>query len=202
MAEKLLVVGDSFMRPDPKYPGQHWSEMLPEYQIINLARDGNSLTLTHLNLYQGLDQHHPDAVVIGFTDPLRIEFGKNDYYTSCHASRLTADQAITAKYLHANCDLEFQSIKGTLQILSMLDLLQKKRVRYAFSLGIFLPFIEQIPEVLQQEFKKHLKFKTRVELSQYPSQKKSPIFHVDDLGWQIRYVESLREILRKNAVDN
>ena len=31
---KKLLVGDSFMTRDIDYPGQHWSEMLPEYDVI------------------------------------------------------------------------------------------------------------------------------------------------------------------------
>jgi hypothetical protein len=195
MTKTLLVVGDSFMRSDPKYPEQHWSEMLPDYNVINLARDGNSLSLIQLSLYQGLAQHNPDVVVAGFTDPLRIEFGENDYYTSCHKNRLTPDQALTAKYFHTTCNLEFQSIKGVMQILAMLNLLKQQQVQYVYSLGLFEPFVQQIPAILQDELDRHSIHRTPMELSHYYPQKERPIFHVDNLDWQCRYAVSLHKML-------
>lgn len=195
MKKTLLVVGDSFMRADPKYPKQHWSEMLPDFDVVNMANDGGSLALIHLSLYQGIAQHNPDTVVLGFTDPLRIEFGENEYYTSCHKKRLTPDQAITVKYFHATKDLSFQAIKGAMHVLGMLDLLQRRKIPYAYSLGLFEAFVGMLPDVISCEFDRHRKHQTAIELNHYHPQTSSPIFHVHDLNWQHQYVQSLRTVL-------
>ena len=71
--KRLLVVGDSFMQRDPDFPGQHWSEMLPEYEVINHAQSGISNAIIAYNFWQGLS-HKPEAVILGCTMPDRLEF--------------------------------------------------------------------------------------------------------------------------------
>ena len=195
MTKTLLVVGDSYMKTDERCPGQHWSEMLSEYHVINLAGAGNSLAMIQFSLYQGLAQHCPDAVVVGFTDPLRIEFGKDNIYTSCHVHSLTSDQKIATKYWHATLDLDFQAIKGCMQMLSMLDLLFRHQIPYAYSLGNFKSFVGHMPQVLLGQLERHSLRQTTMELANYRPFKASPVFHVDDPVWQQRYAQSVREIL-------
>ena len=51
--KKLLVVGDSFMHPDVDFPGQHWSEMLPEYEILMYSISGSSNGIIAHQFYKG-----------------------------------------------------------------------------------------------------------------------------------------------------
>lgn len=200
MTPTLLIVGDSFMQADPAYPGQHWSEMMLEYNVINLAKSGNSLSLIQLSLYQGLAQHRPQAVMLGLTDPLRIDFSNNeDYYTNCHVQRLTSDQKTAAKYFQVTTDVALQGIKGLMQILSMLDLLQKHCVKYAFSLSLFEEFMKQttIPDFLRQEFVRHQSYQVDVNLNHYQHQTHTPTYHVDSLDWQRRFAQSVQKILKE-----
>jgi hypothetical protein len=70
---KILVVGDSFMSCDKNYPGQHWSEMLTEHEVVNLSEPGASNVCIAGQLIQGLELN-PDYIFIGFTSLGRIEY--------------------------------------------------------------------------------------------------------------------------------
>jgi hypothetical protein len=70
----LLVVGDSFMTTDENYQGQHWSEMVTDYNVINFAQSGCTNFMIALQVMQALETLHIDAVVLGFTEENRLEF--------------------------------------------------------------------------------------------------------------------------------
>lgn len=154
---KLLVVGDSFMTNDIRYPGHHWSEMITEYEVINLAQGGASNFIINYNLMQGL-KHQPDAVVIGFTDPFRIEVSSkislvkdttvfsrvsSKWITNLYHGYLNDDcQAYIKTYRHLQDD-DLNGNKAALEVLGILSFLKQQNIKTVFSYGLFEGFLTQ-----------------------------------------------------------
>jgi hypothetical protein len=78
MAIKVFVCGDSFMSRDPNFPGDHFSEMLDTTHVVNLAHPGVGNIDICLQLEDAL-QKQPDCIIVGTTDPGRIEIPVNKY---------------------------------------------------------------------------------------------------------------------------
>jgi hypothetical protein len=204
MKKKLLVVGDSFMRPDANYPGQHWSEMLPEYEILMHAVSGSSNGIVAWKFFEGL-KLSPDAVVLGFTIPNRIEFrldAKKDYpkriWTTNAHQDLTADQRLATDYYLATADEQMMMFKACVQARCMLLECQLRGLPFAYSLNclfnnlVVLPYPSS-PEVrdLLGEFSPH----ECTNLATYQGFKMSPGFHTDDPVWQKRMATEVAHIL-------
>ena len=204
MKKKLLVVGDSFMHPDVDYPGQHWSEMLPDYEILMHSVSGSSNGIIAWKFFKGL-KLLPDAAVIGFTMPDRIEFkldAKKDYYNRSWATNahrdLTVDQRLAVDYYRATADEQMMMFKACVQARCILLECQRRRLPFAYSLnGLFnnltqLPYPSS-PEVrdLLGEFSPH----ECTNLATYPYFKMSPEFHTDDPEWQKRMANEVTHIL-------
>lgn len=77
---KVVVCGDSFMSIDPGAPGQHFSELLP-YDVTNLAYPGVGNIDICFQLKEAINLR-PDYVIIGTTDPARIELPYKNEHTS------------------------------------------------------------------------------------------------------------------------
>jgi len=75
MAIKVFVCGDSFMSPDEKAPGMHFSELL---SAISLARPGVGNIDICYQIKESIEQQ-ADYVVIGTTDSGRIEIPLGNY---------------------------------------------------------------------------------------------------------------------------
>lgn len=70
---RLVVCGDSFMSQDPKFPGEHFSEILNfAYQVTNFARPGVGNVDICFQIKEALELN-PDFVLIGYTDSARME---------------------------------------------------------------------------------------------------------------------------------
>jgi len=199
--KKLLVVGDSFMRPDANYPGQHWSEMLTEYEILMHAVSGSSNGIIAWKFFEGL-KLSPDAVVLGFTMPDRIEFrldAKKDYYnriwaTNAHQA-LTADQRLAVDlFLATTCD-QMNLFKSCVMARGMFLECERRRLPYAFNWnGLYgapgAPLVPMIESIVSE-------FKSRecTNLNGHPVFKMSPGYHTDDPVWQNQMADQVRHIL-------
>ena len=199
--KQLLVVGDSFMHPDVDYPEQHWSEMLPEYDVLMRSESGSTNTIIARNFFQGLKQT-PDAIVLGFTMNDRIEFNDNgEWLTSSFWQRLTPDQKLTADYYRATTDENINLFRSCVMARSLFLTCEKLNIPYAYSLnGLFnnlaeLPYPSD-PTVIDMlgEFGDRM---CATNLSTYPNFKTSPGFHTDDPEWQKRFAAEVVEILNK-----
>jgi hypothetical protein len=204
MKKKLLVVGDSFMYPDVNYPGQHWSEMLPEYEILMHSVSGSSNGIIAWKFFQGL-KLEPDAVVLGFTMPDRIEFrldAKKDYYNRIWVANvhqdLTADQRLAVDYYRATADEQMMLFKACVQARCMLLECQRRKLPFAYSLNCLFNNLAVLPypsssEVrdLLGEFSQH----ECTNLATYPHFKMRPGFHTDDPEWQKRMANEVSHIL-------
>jgi hypothetical protein len=209
MKKKLLVVGDSFMRPDPDYPGQHWSEMLPDYEIIMNSQSGSSNGIIAYNFYQGLSQN-PDAVVLGFTFPSRLEFATNiingqekiKWITNVDRTNITTDQQLAADLYQIHTDNEMRQLKETTIARGILSILRDRKIPFAWTLnGLFnnlanLPYPSDpwINLILSDYFDRM----TPTNLTTYQGFKTSPGFHTDDPAWQKRFAQEAREILQNS----
>ena len=214
--KKLLVVGDSFMRPDLAFPNQHWSEMLSEYEILMYSQSGSTNGMIAWQFFKGLKQC-PDAVVLGFTMADRIEFKttnftytKNKWYSSKHDGHMNADEKLAVDYYQATVCQEMMLFKSFLTVRSLLLTCEKQKIPYAFTLNglwdsstkclIDEPWkaIYENEIMTLGEFAKH---QTPTTFAGYSNWKASPGFHVDDPAWQKRFAQEVREILQQ-PIDN
>jgi hypothetical protein len=201
MKKQLLVIGDSFMYPDVDYPGQHWSEMLPEYNVLMRSESGGTNTIIARNFFQGLTQT-PDAVVIGFTMNDRVEFNDNDeWVSSSFRQRLTSDQKLTADYYRATADEDINLFKSCVIARSLFLTCEKLNIPYAYSLNQLFNNIAKLPYPANPIVVDILgEFGDRMcatNLATYSDFKVSPGFHTDDPAWQKRFAAEVIEILNK-----
>lgn len=202
VTKKLLVVGDSFMRPDPNYPNQHWSEMLLDYEVLMHAESGSTNVIIAKNFFQAL-KHKPHAVVFGFTMNDRLEFNNNDRWTSSSfPSRLTPDQKIAYDYYRTVADENINIFKSCLIARSLFLTCEKLHLPYAYTLnGLFnnisiLPYPSDSTVIdMLGEFADHM---CATNLATYPNFKMIPGFHTDDIEWQKRFAIEVMEILNKS----
>jgi len=212
--KKLLVVGDSFMHPDINFPGQHWSEMLPEYEILMYSVSGSSNGIISWKFFQGLEQK-PDAVVMGFTMADRIEFKNSDpkylnkWYSNALVNQTSADERLAVDYYQATACWEMMLFKGFLTVRSLLLTCEKQKIPYAFTLnGLWDVDKKDLENELWSntykndirllgEFAKH----RATNFTTSGIWKNRPGFHVDDPGWQQRFAQEVREILQQ-PIDN
>ena len=205
MKKKLLVVGDSFMCQDPRYPGQHWSELLPDFDVINLGRSGWSNCLIALTLMEYVSANVPDAVVLGFTDPLRLEFAAQDrhgpdrqWITSSHANVLTADEKLCRDYFTVTRDLRLEANKSAMLIGNSLSMLKDMQIPFAFNYMIFESFLPQIIELQQQRLGQFRAQQISYNLAMDDPDawlKSDPMFHVNDMNKQRKFAMHAEEVL-------
>jgi hypothetical protein len=205
----LLVVGDSFMSRDPDYPGQHWSELMPEWQVTNRARPGWSNALIFLEVAEAIEQAPDTAIVLGFTDPLRIEFAARgrhgqgvDWVTNNHAPVLTADERLARDYFHITRDLRLEAIKSAQQILGLFSLLSTRGSLWAYSLMAYEQFLVQLPEVMKLEFQRYATHMIPYNLAEEGRcywGMTSPRYHVNDAEMQQSFARAANSCLITQA---
>jgi len=215
--KKLLIVGDSFMHPDENFLGQHWSEMLPEYNILMYSQPGSTNGMIAWRFFEGLQQN-PDAIVLGFTMPDRIEFKLDDVQQKHHNriwssnghQNLTFDQKLAVDYYQATACQEMMLFKGFLTVRSLLLTCEKQKIPYAFTLNglwdsVTKCLIDEPWKTIYKheimtlgEFAKHL---IPTNFASSGIFKARPGFHVDDPVWQQRFAQEAREILQQ-PIDN
>jgi hypothetical protein len=206
MKKTLLVVGDSFMFPDTEHRGKHWSEQLPEYDVLMYSQSGSSNGMIAHQFFKGMELN-PDAVVLGFTASNRIEFkldippgektNNHRWATGSHHS-LNSLQNTAADYFSTVVCQDMQLFKNLLLVRSLLLTLEKKQIPFAYSCNLLFNHVDDralkvhVDEYLR-EFELH---QCPTNLATYPDWKPSPGFHVDDPEWQERFAQEVRQILQ------
>ena len=199
------------MHPDSKFPGQHWSEMLPEYEILMFSQPGSTNGMIAWQFFQGLELK-PDAVVMGFTMPDRIEFRLSDeqqkiskrIWSSNGHTDLTSDQRLAVDLHGALTDDHLNRFKSCVMARSLFLTCELQGIPYAYTLNGLFNNLAQLPYPSDTNVNNILgDFAHRmcVNLATYPNWKKSPGFHTDDPAWQQRFAQEVREILQR-PVDN
>lgn len=200
------------MQPDSGFPGQHWSEMLPEYEILMLSQSGSTNGMIAWQFFQGLEQN-PDAVVLGFTMPDRIEFrlseeqqkiSKRIWGSNGHHS-YTSDQKLTVDLYKALTDDHMNRFKACVMARSLFLTCESQGIPYAYTLNGLFANLTQLPYPSDSNVKKILgNFAHRMCSTNFCTSgifKTSPGFHVDDPAWQKRFAQEVREILQQ-PIDN
>ena len=210
--KKLLVVGDSFMCPDLNFPGQHWSEMLPEYNILMYSQSGSTNGMIAWQFFEGL-KLKPDAVVLGFTMPDRIEFCLSEdqqkisqrIWSSNGHQNLTPDQRLAVDYYVALTDDHMNRFKSCVMARGLFLTCESQGIPYAYTLnGLFnnlfpLPYPSDLNVInILGNFVQRM---CATNLATYQDFKMSPGFHTDDPAWQQRFAQEAREILQQ-PIDN
>jgi hypothetical protein len=199
MKKRLLVVGDSFMHPDVDFPGQHWSEMLPEYEILMYSISGSSNGIIAYQFYKGMECD-PDAVVIGLTEPNRIEFKHNNSWITGTNYRASSDQMLVSDMYKVHASHEMLMIKDCSVVRGILSTLQDKKIPYAWTQNLLFNNLATLPFPSDPWVNKILgDFYYRMiptNLATYQGWKASPGFHVDDPEWQKRFAQEVRQILQ------
>lgn len=212
---KLLVVGDSFMTRDERYPGHHWSEMITEYTVINLAQIGASNFIINYNLMQGL-KHQPDAVVIGFTDPFRLEVSSkislvkdttvfsrvpSPWITNLYHDYINDD---CRKYINMTRHLQDDDLNGNktaLEVLGILSFLKQQQIKTVFSYGLFEGYLTQgfIQLRILAELDKFKASKIEHNLVDYITDINSTdiAFHVNDQKQQRKFA---KEVVKRLSI--
>lgn len=210
--KKLLVVGDSFMHPDSDFSEQHWSEMLPEYEILMMSQLGSTNGMIAWQFFEGL-KLKPDAVVLGFTEPNRIEFMatgdqqtifRRKWLSNGHID-LANDQKLAVDYYVALADDRMNRFRSCVMVRSLLLTCEQHGIPYAYTLNQLFNNLSQLPYPSDSDVNHILgDFASRMcatNLSTYLDFKQSPSFHTDDLIWQQRFAQEAREILQR-PIDN
>lgn len=207
---KLLIVGDSFFSIDAKFPGQHWSEMLPDYEVINYAYPGNSIGIILHDLINGL-KHSPDAVVIGFTGPGRIEFENTHvavnrrWITNQHQHLLNQDQKLLMTLRQSLTPPVWENFNAFWQIVGALSVLKNQNIPFVYSLGIYqqsmavTELLIQHSDVVNTQLSRFALHAIELNLAMYPLELQKdfdPLFHVPDPGWQSRFANEVKEKLK------
>jgi hypothetical protein len=205
MKKKLLVVGDSFMCQDPRYPGQHWSEMLPAFDVVNLGSSGWSNCLIALSLMEYVSASKPDAVVLGFTDPLRLEFAAQGrhgpdkaWITSSHSGALTADERLCRDYFTVTRDTQLEANKSAMLIGNLFGVLKDLKIPFAFNYMIFECFLTEITELQQQRLNQFRPQQIPYNLAMDNTatwEISDPMFHVNDINKQKKFAIHAEEVL-------
>jgi len=80
--KKLIVCGDSYMSPDVKYPGTHFSEIIAKdlgYDLVAYSRGGMSNGGICIQIQTAINQNSkPDLILVGSTWFTRLEWAINN----------------------------------------------------------------------------------------------------------------------------
>lgn len=199
MKKKLLVVGDSYMRPDPDFPGQHWSEMLPEYSVIMNAQSGASNGIIAYKFFDGMKQH-PDAVVLGFSLPGRVEFRYKDSWVTDANEGLTKDHYLATDLYNALSCQDMNHLKSCTIARALLSYCELKKIPYAWNLSLLFNNLAELPypsdPTVNEVLGDFMYRMTPTNLSTYQDYKMVPGFHTDDPEWQNRFASEARGLLK------
>lgn len=198
-------MGDSFMCRDPKFMHQHWSEMLPAFDVVNLSRAGWSNALIALTVLEYISNNAVDAVVLGFTDPLRLEFAAqgrhgadNAWITTNHDAVLTSDEKKCRDYFKVTRDLAVEANKSAMLISNLFSILDSLQIPFVFNYMMFEDFCKQLHPVQKQYLDRftHLQIPHNLALDNLNSWRVStPMFHVADIEQQKKFAKHVEHQL-------
>ena len=202
MKPTMLVIGDSFMSQDPKHPGEHWSEMLPEYNVVNLAKGGASLAWIAEQLMDGL-AYNPVVAVVGLTDDSRVtfEYGSK-IYSSCHDWELSSDQKLFYKVWLAAMPAKYRYILACTQISFIFETLQNHNIPFVWHKCLFNSAEKNHSTLGNGATRFNFVFEKYAhrELSQdiwQHNHVQFPIFHINNQEWQAGFANNVQTLLTK-----
>ena len=194
MKPTMLVIGDSFMTQDDSYPGQHWSEMLLEYHVVNLARAGASMSWIADQLVHGL-KSNPSVAVVGLTEITRLQFiaDDNSIYSSCHSKWMTSDEKLLYNLWVSTVPQKFKYISACAHISFIFETLRKRNIPFVWHPLLFDP-CGQDDNLINFVFDDYQHCKLTQDIWGH-DHKDRPKFHIDDLKWQTQFANNVRTLL-------
>jgi hypothetical protein len=209
--KKLYVFGDSFMTQDPGYPGQHWSEIQSEYQTVIKSQSGSSNSMIAYQVFRCLTEP-PDAVVVGFTAPYRLNFDMPAKGIINHSGRLwynngavnyiTEDQKLACEYYAATVSEKMVLLETYIIMRAIFLTLEKLHVPYAWT-PLLLDSNIAYPLSATEDWKLILTdFEDKMvslNLATYPDFKDSPGFHTHNHDWQQTFARQAIEIVQQQV---
>lgn len=201
--KSILVVGDSFMYPDKIFPNTHWTELVNNYNIINLSFPGMTNAQIFLNLIKGVSMN-PDYVYLWFTHSKRFEFENRksnhpvEYITDCNPELLDYGQTKLMQYYYAETPNSLQNQKSVLYILGSLSFLKVKNIKFLYSYGLFETILGELQTAHLQELDQFKKYYLQdADISNYTKEfVLSPSYHTDK-QWQEHLAYSIVNALEK-----
>jgi len=203
----LTVIGDSFMslNHNQKVQATHWSEMMPDYAVENVAKAGSSLSIINIVLYQIVMTHPTDLIVIGFTDPFRLVYPSkgritsSEWLTSNHRDLLNHYEKLADDTIRSTVCQDMQIMQGAIQMVGMLDFLARKKIKFAFTYGLFEKFLSELPNYILDELETYNKYRISYNLTTHPSSvatgEYDPTFHVADPEAQQLFAQQVNDVL-------
>jgi hypothetical protein len=181
----ILVVGDSFMSNEQyRYQGKHWTELISNHTIMNYSLPGASNNWILHHLFRALHKTTPTAVVIGFTDPNRIEFkntlddsdlqyrlpyGPPQWITNCYEPWLTSDQKLATTLWKITTDSDFNSARDAMNIVNMLYFVKSTGIPFVFTFGMFKYNMGPcVPDYTKKHLEKFSKYQLHTNLADVP----------------------------------
>jgi hypothetical protein len=134
--KRVLIVGDSFMKPDSDYPGQHFSEMLGAVDTVIMSQDGASMSMIVDQTLRGLELDI-DCAVLGFTSPHRLEYpnkkSPGSYVPSGAIGALSEDQERLDLLWQTQCDDYMNCIKAHAQATGLMSMLSYRKIPFVWT---------------------------------------------------------------------
>ena len=198
--KRVVIVGDSFMNPDVRYPGQHFSEMLGSVETIVLSTNGSSMGMILDQIIQGLD-HKPDGVIIGFTAADRVEYLRQagcggPWVPSGAVGGMTAEQKTLDLLWHTQNDRFMSDTKGHAMASGIMTMLDHLCIPFAWTPNLlYSDMTNPNRERLKSMLAPFVHRRTATNFTRYGKFVDSPGFHVDDPEWQQRFAKECLEIL-------
>lgn len=188
------------MLPDPKFPNQHWSEMLQDFQIDMQAQSGASNGIICYKFFKAL-LNDPDAVVIGFSAPNRYELPPPGNWRTDSHQNITEIESQAADLFKITACEEMLLFKSCVMARSLLLTCEQKSIPYAWSLNLLFNDLSTLPypwhPIVKDILGDFFQTMTETNLATYQGWKSSPGFHTDDNEWQTRFAREVSEILCK-----
>lgn len=213
---RLLVAGDSFFCNDPKYyPGEHFSDMFgTDVEVVNVAGPGLSNTGIIGKMLYALAEQSYDYVVIGFTIHSRLPIVGE----TAHTADKNLIQWKTTSNIDScsNKEIEiidsFMSISGdeetmtnSLMVIDLaMRILTERKIKFAWAWGGMYEVTKLFATTIsgsdprKQLFKSIKKFKSQalaMDYWSYPTIKKDPVWHIDDVKYQEKMAGEFKKIL-------
>lgn len=208
--KRVLIVGDSFMKPDPYYPGQHFSEMLGNTSVHCLAQNASSNAMIAMQMFEGIVDT-VDAIILGFSTFDRIEFDAVENHMTAQGWRWYSnncipnnkkDQKLTVDYVRATASHDMMYIKSLLLVRSCLLTLTVKKIPFAFSLnGLYDHPNNNRTKWLKQLLDDFQACEISTNLFLYPNLTfdTGPSFHVPSVDWQSQFANESMSIIEQQT---
>ena len=204
MLNKIVIVGDSFMKPDTAYPGQHFSEMLQSLDTVILSQDGSSMGMIVHQIVRGLG-HNPDAMIIGFTAQDRMEWprqtgDKGQWVASGSGAALTAEQQYLDSQWLVQSDHGMNSIMAYAMASGIMSMLCHLGIPFAWTPNLlFADQHDVFFPALQAMMAPFAGRQTTLDMVAHGGFVESPGFHIHDIQWQQRFAADCEKILLRQG---